>query len=78
MAVQDDGVTALMMASKNGHADVVRALLNSGAAVNQSRTVSMCGMMRVLQTTECVSGYFELSEGVGRDCALMIAGCWWR
>ena len=39
---QDTGTTALWVASANGHADVVRALLASGAAVNQGRTVSMC------------------------------------
>ena len=42
MATQDDGVTALILASKNGHAGVVGALLASDAAVNQGRTVSMC------------------------------------
>ena len=52
VVMQDDGMTALWTASKNGHADVVRALLASGAAVNQSRTVSMCDMMGVLQRTE--------------------------
>ena len=45
VVMQDDGMTALWTASKNGHADVVRALLASGAAVNQSRTVSMCGVL---------------------------------
>ena len=48
VAMQDDGVTALIVASRNGHAVVVEALLASGAAVNQGRTVSICGMMRVL------------------------------
>ena len=54
MTVQDDGMTALWIASGKGHAEVVRVLLASGAAVNQGRTVSMCGVMRVLQATEWV------------------------
>ena len=77
VAMQDNGATALIVASAHGHVEVVGALLGSGAAVSQGRTVSMCGMTRVLQTTECVSGYFELSEGVGDVCAVVIAG-WWR
>ena len=44
VAMQDDGTTALIAASENGHAEVVRALLVSGAAVNQGRTVSMRGV----------------------------------
>ena len=78
VAMQDNGATALIVASENGHAEVVRVLLASGAAVNQSRTVSMCGMTGVLRTTECVIGYFERSEGVGSDCAMAIGCCWWR
>ena len=43
--MQDDGVTALIVASQSGHAEVVRELLVSGAAVNQGRTVSICCML---------------------------------
>ena len=52
VAMQDNGATALWVASAHGHAVVVGALLASGAAVNQGTTVSMCGVMGVLQTTE--------------------------
>ena len=41
MAVQDTGSTALVVASANGHTEVVESLLASGADVNQDRTVSM-------------------------------------
>ena len=58
-------MTALIVASANGHAEVVGALLVSGAAVNQGRTVSMCGVRKVVHTTERVFmfGQFELREG---------------
>ena len=52
VAMQDNGMTALIVASENGHAEVVGALLASDAAVNQGRTVSMCGVTDLLQTTE--------------------------
>ena len=39
--MQDDGATALIAASANGHAEVVGALLASGANVNQVTTVSI-------------------------------------
>ena len=45
VAMQDDGVTALIVASQSGHAEVVGALLESGAAVNQGRTVSPDGVL---------------------------------
>jgi hypothetical protein len=35
MVEQGDGCTPLYVASHNGHMDVVRALLGTGAAVNQ-------------------------------------------
>ena len=41
--LQDDGATPLYVASQEGHDAVVTALLASGAAVNQARTVGvMC------------------------------------
>ena len=46
VAMQEDGPTALVVASANGHAEVVAELLASGAAVNQGTTVSMCGVVR--------------------------------
>ena len=42
VAIQDNGVTALWIASGKGHAEIVRMLLASSAAVNQGRTVSKC------------------------------------
>jgi ankyrin repeat protein len=33
---QTDGRTPLLMASQNGHVEVVRALVGAGAAVNQA------------------------------------------
>ena len=38
---QDDGTTPLWIASQNGHDDVARTLLTSGAKVNQAVTVSV-------------------------------------
>ncbi len=38
-SVQANGLTPLCVASQNGHADAVRALLGAGASVNQA-TVS--------------------------------------
>ena len=49
VAMQDEGATALWIASQNGHAEVVAALLASGANVNQGRTVSMCGVLGLVQ-----------------------------
>ena len=34
--VQTDGATPLYIASRNGHVEVVRALVGAGAAVNQA------------------------------------------
>ena len=48
--VMQGGATALLMASWHGHAEVVGALLASGAAVNQGTSVSIGA--RVLQTME--------------------------
>ena len=39
--MQDDGATPLYIASLNGHDATVAALLSSGAAVNQGRTVGL-------------------------------------
>jgi hypothetical protein len=36
MAGQADGCTPLYVGSRNGHMDVVRALVGAGAAVNQA------------------------------------------
>jgi hypothetical protein len=35
--VQTDGATPLYIASRNGHVEVVRALVGAGAAVNQAK-----------------------------------------
>ena len=49
--MQDDGTTALWIASANGHADVVGALVASGANVNQGRMVSGCGVVGEVKST---------------------------
>ena len=41
VTMQDVGATALIVASQNGHIEIARALLESGANVNQGRTVSI-------------------------------------
>ena len=56
MAVQNDGTTALIVASANGHAPVVQTLLASGANVNQGRTVSMFWLGEDDRTILCVFG----------------------
>ena len=48
---QGSGATALFVASRGGHNAVVRALLSSGAAVNQGRAVS--GVVMVLHFSQC-------------------------
>ena len=42
--LQDVGTTSLHIASREGHDAVVRTLLASGAALNQTRTVSGCSV----------------------------------
>ena len=39
VCVQDTGSTPLFMACQNGHADIVKTLLDSGAVVSKGRTV---------------------------------------
>ena len=41
VGMQDDGTTALWIASANDHISIVAALLASGANVNQGTTVSI-------------------------------------
>ena len=62
MAVQNDGTTALIVASANGHAPVVQTLLASGANVNQGRTVSMFWLGEDDRTILCVLGSLSFSE----------------
>ena len=73
MVMQDNGATALIVASQSGHAEVVKVLLASDAAVNQGRTVSITDL---LQTTERVFmlGQFELREG--STDRLWVDDCW--
>ncbi len=40
---QTDCVTPLLIASQNGHVEVVRALAGAGAAVNQATVRGDCG-----------------------------------
>ena len=42
MFLQLDGASPLFMASQNGHAEVLHALLAAGAAVNQTTVCAMC------------------------------------
>ena len=52
--LQNDGTTGLWMASQNGHDAVVKALLASGAKVNEGSTVSTCGVVGVVNMDVCV------------------------
>ena len=40
---QTDGATPLLIASENGHVEVVRALVGASAAVNQAKVRVVCG-----------------------------------
>ena len=40
---QTNGATPLLIASHNGHVEVVRALVGAGAAVNQATVRDGCG-----------------------------------
>ena len=51
--VQTDGCTPLYGAGLNGHVEVVRALVELGASVNQARVRDWLGV--VLQLVRCVS-----------------------
>ena len=55
VVVQTDGATPLYVASKNGHVEAVRALLDAGAAVNQA-SVSGYGRAEERGMVVCVRG----------------------
>ena len=40
---QTDGYTPLYAASRNGHVEIVRALVGAGVAVNQANVRERCG-----------------------------------
>ena len=63
--LQDVGTTSLHIASREGHDAVVRTLLASGAAVNQTRTVSGCSVQLSVDA--------ETNWVVLRRCMLAIA-----
>jgi hypothetical protein len=64
---QTDGCTPLLVASQNGHMDVMRALVGAGAAVNQARVRGHGAGCMQSSFVDCVcmcvllSGFFLLA-----------------
>ena len=50
-SVPQDGLTALILAIKEGHTETVRALLAAGADVNLQEEVNKCNYANQFQTT---------------------------
>jgi ankyrin repeat protein len=57
----DNGSTALMVASKNGHTDIIRILLNKGADVNVMKTNNGATAL-MMATMNCRADIVELLD----------------
>jgi ankyrin repeat protein len=70
-----DGITALMVASGQGHVDCVRALLEAGAQVEQaepngtSAFIMACARSSTAELEGCCSRQRDLAQARGCRCA---------
>ena len=56
------GYTALMVASRNGHKEVVKLLLDHGADINMQDNVSVIDMIYMSDMSVCICMYIGLSD----------------
>ena len=69
MCGQTDGWTPLLIASSNGHVEAVRALVDLGAAANQTN-------VGLLEVSFGVGGVYQL-DGLWFVLVGVVVGCWY-
>ena len=74
--VYQDGCTALMWASQNGHKEVVKLLLGHGADTNmRDRLVSVIDMIYMSDMSVCIYVYICMCIGLSDQLYVSLSVC---